>query len=158
MRWLWGVGFFAVCVAVGAYRYYQSAAKVKFYTDLIAFCNNLHTEIGFALTPLAQIIAQYQNAYTAEFNQVLTGYGQLLHAKADITREQCLALTRDPQVAEFFYNLGRTGSQGEKDKIQTAIGVFTARQQQAEADLRGKASIIFKLLIIIGIAGVILWI
>lgn len=137
---------------------YRARARVKFYQALIAFCQHLHTEISFALKPLPQIIAGYQDTPSSEFNQVLRGYAQLLQNKADLTREQCLALSTDHDVAEFLSGLGRTGSPQEITKIANATQVFTAKEQQATTYLREKASIICKLLIIIGIAGVILWI
>lgn len=158
MKWVLAGGFFLICTAVGVGIYQRSAAKVKFYHALIGFCQHLNTEISFALKPLPQIVTEYQHTPSAEFNQLLAGYAQLLQDKADITREQCLALTADSEVAEFLYSLGRTGSTQEKTKIANAEQSFAAKKTQAETYLHSKASIICKLLIIIGIAGVILWI
>ena len=45
----------------------------------------------------------------------------------------------------------------EQDKINAARAIFDAKAKQAEHELKTKASIILKLLIIIGIAGGILW-
>lgn len=158
MNWVWGMGFFLLCTAVGVGIYQRSAAKVRFYHALIGFCQHLTTEIGFALKPLPQIVAAYPPTPSTAFNQVLSGYAHLLQSKADLTREQCLALTTDAEVAAFLYGLGRTGSTQEKTKIANAMQIFTAKKTQAETYLHHKASIICKLLIIIGIAGVILWI
>ena len=158
MKWLIAGVFFSICTAVGVGIYQRSAARVKFYHAVITFCQHLSTEIGFSLQPLPQIIAEYPATPSGQFNQVLAGYAQLLRSKADITREQCLALTTDPEVAEFLYRLGRTGSTQEKTKITNAVQIFTTKQTQAETYLHHKASIMCKLLIIIGIAGVILWI
>ncbi len=81
----------------------------------------------------------------------------MLAQKTDLTRARCQALTADPTVAEFLYQLGRTGRETEQDKISAARAIFVTKAQQAQHDLQTKASIILKLLIIIGIAGGILW-
>ncbi len=156
---LWiGIGIFIICFLIGWSKYRSSLYRVNFYQGLIAFCNNLNTEIAFALMPIAQIIDRYKNSYSIEFNQALNKYAKLLKNKKDITYEKCLDISSEPQVADFFYNLGRAGSQEEKDKIKSAMLNFRESKKEADNYLKTKASIMFKVLIIIGIAGVIFWI
>ena len=157
MNWLLGLGWLGACVVAAVIVYQRSAGQVKFYTDLTNFCRYLGTEISFALTPLPKIVAGFQPRHAA-LRQVLTGYQQLLQSKENITRGKCAELTTDADVADFLCGLGRTGSITELDKIKTAVALFTAKKDQAMDNLQSKASIISKLLIIIGIAGVILWI
>lgn len=146
------------CVAVGIYLYRQSWRRVQFYTGAIEFCHYLQTAIGFTRPPLPVVVQQFLPQATTEFATVLTGYGQLLDQQTALTREKCTALSPDPDVAEFLYQLGRTGSVTEQAKIANALQVFDEKKQRADTHLRTKASITLKLLIIIGIAGVILWI
>ncbi|MDR1917420.1 MAG: stage III sporulation protein AB [Christensenellaceae bacterium] len=147
---------FCGCVAVGVIVYCRAKTRVAFYSGLIAFCNNLLTEISFTLTPIAQIIDRYVNSYTKEFRAVLFNYRKLLTKKTDITREKCLEIVNDPQVADFFYNLGRAGVNEERDKITTAAQLFSQNKADAEEYLKTKAIVTLKIMIIVGIAGAIL--
>jgi hypothetical protein len=147
---------FCGCITIGLIVYHRAKARVRFFAGLVAFCNNLSTEISFTLTPVGQVIDRYKNTYSSEFNHVLFGYRKLLEDKCDITREQCLEIAVDPWVADFFYNLGRAGSKEEADKVNDAIRKFSAYKADAEKYLTGKASIALKILIIIGIAGVVM--
>ena len=146
------------CVAVGIYLYRKSWRRVQFYTGVIEFCHYLQTAIGFTRPPLPVVVQQVLPQTTGEFATVLTGYGKLLAEQKALTRAECAALTTDPDVAEFLYQLGRTGSVTEQAKIMNALQIFDEKKQRATEHLRTKASITLKLLIIIGIAGVILWI
>jgi hypothetical protein len=147
---------FCGCCVVGAIVYFRAKSRVAFYSGLIAFCNNLLTEISFTLTPLAQIIDRYIGSYSKEFRAALHGYRKLLSSKIDITREKCLEIAADPQVADFFYNLGRAGANEEQDKITNAAQLFTNSKKDAEEYLKSKAVVTLKIMIIAGIAGVIL--
>jgi len=88
---------------------------------------------------------------------VLKNYWQLLRDNVDLTRARCVALTPDVMLSEFLYQLGRTDRATEQDKIVVARNIFDAKAKQAQHNLQTKTSIILKLLIIIGIAGGILW-
>lgn len=157
MKWWLAGGWFVACVLVGCGIYRQQLGKARDYTQWVAFCDHLNQAIGFALQPLPQVVAAYLPVCRGGCQTVLKGYGQMLAQKNDLTRARCQALTADPTVAEFLYQLGRTGRETEQDKISAARVIFVAKAQQAQHDLQTKASIILKLLIIIGIAGGILW-
>ena len=89
---------------------------------------------------------------------MLNNYLQLLRNKVDLTRARCSALTGDSVLTEFLYQLGRTGRTTEQDKITAMRVIMNDKLQGARHVLQTKTSIILKLLIIIGIAGGILWI
>jgi hypothetical protein len=156
MKFMACLSVFCGCFAIGLIIYVRAKNKVRFYTDLIAFCRNLVTEISFTLTPIVQIIDKYQNSYSAEFIRVLSAYRELIDSNCDITREKCLQIIAEPQTADFFYNLGRHGSTQEKEKLVAAACIFMGYKNEAEGYLKTKASIALKILIIMGIAGVIL--
>ncbi len=158
MKWFMGGACLIICVVMGVVYYRRSWRRVQFYTEVINFCHHLQTALGFTRPPLPLVIKQALPQATGEFAKALAGYGQLLDGQSALTREKCTALTTDTDVAEFLFQLGRTGSVTEQAKIANALTIFTAKQQQANDHLRFKASITLKLLIIIGIAGVILWI
>jgi hypothetical protein len=147
---------FSGCVIIGLVVYLRAKSKVRFFASLSAFCNNLSTEISFALTPVSQIIDKYREAYCTEFDKVLNSYQRLIAKKEDITREKCLGFCSNIEAADFFYNLGRSGAMQEKDKITNAVKIFDNLKANAEKDLHGRASVTLKILIIMGITCVIL--
>ncbi|MCM1404527.1 MAG: hypothetical protein NC133_03460 [Prevotella sp.] len=157
MKWWLAGGWFVACVLVGCGIYRQQWGKARDYRQWVAFCDHLHQAIGFALLPLPQVVTDYLAVCRGGCQSVLKGYGQLLAQKTDLTRARCQTLTADTAIAEFLYQLGRTGRETEQDKISAARAIFDAKAQQAQHDLQTKTSIILKLLIIIGIAGGILW-
>ena len=158
MNWWLGGIWLVACGGVGIYLYRQSAERVKFYAGLIDFCHYLTAEIGFHQQSLPELLAHYHSPVGGKCCALLADYQKILIAKADLTREKCQTLTPDRTVAEFLYSLGRLGSAEERDKIAAAQAVFADRHTAAQHHLQTKASITLKLLIIIGIAGVILWI
>lgn len=157
MRWYLAGGWFLACVLLGCLIYRQQLNKVRDCRQWVAFCDHLKQAIGFALQPLPQIVADYLPICRGGCRTVLQEYLQLLQAKTDLTREKCQTVINDQVMAEFLYQLGRTGRESEQDKIQALRATLVNRQKQAEHDLQSKASIMLKLLIIIGIAGGILW-
>ncbi len=158
MNWWLASGWFIICVLLGAGIYRQQWNRVHDYTDWVNFCDYLHQAIGFALQPLPQAVAAYLPICRGGCQSVLNSYLQLLKHKVDLTRERCAKLTTDTTLVEFLYQLGRTGRTTEQDKIVAARTILNDKAQQAKHDLQTKASIMLKLLIIIGIAGGILWI
>ena len=157
MKWWLAGGWFVACVLIGLGIYRQQWQKVRDYNFWVAFCDHLHQAIGFALQPLPQAVSAYLPVCRGDCHAVLSDYLQLLKDKVDITRERCSRLTMDAVLWEFLYQLGRTGRETEQDKILAARTIFSDKVKQAKHDLQTKASIILKLLIIIGIAGGILW-
>lgn len=157
MNWWLAICWFVTCVLVGAGIYRRQVNQVRDYVSWVAFCDHLHQAIGFALQPLPQIVAEYLPVCRGGCRLVLSNYLDLLNAKVDLTREQCQLLTSDSVVGEFLYQLGRTGRETEQNKIVAMRALLSERVQQTKHDLKTKASIMFKLLIIIGIAGGILW-
>ena len=158
MKWWLISGWLVTCVliAVGIYR--QQVNKVRDYVCWVAFCDYLHQAIGFALQPLPQAVAAYLPVCRGDCFRILQNYWQLLQDKVDLTRERCTQLTTDTMLAEFLYQLGRTGRATEQEKIAAARAVLDEKARQAKHELQTKTSIVVKLLIIIGIAGGILWI
>ena len=157
MNW-WLAGIWLVtCVCIGLGIYRQQWNKVRDYAGWVGFCDHLHQAIGFALQPLPQAVAAYLPVCRGGCQHVLTDYLQLLNGKKDLTRAGCSKLTTDATLAEFLYQLGRTGRQTEEDKISAVRNILQSKAEQAKHDLQSKASIMLKLLIIIGIAGGILW-
>lgn len=154
--WLAG-GWFCACVLVGCGTYRQYWCKVRDYTQWVAFCDHLSQAIGFALQPLPQVVGDYLSVCRGDCRLVLNHYLELLMTKTDLTRERCQSIVVDKNIAEFLYQLGRTGRETEQAKIKSSRAILEAQKKQAEHNLRTKASIILKLLIIIGIAGGILW-
>lgn len=157
MKWWCAGGWLVACVLIGCGIYRRQWDKVRDNRAWVAFCDHLHQAIGFSLQPLPQAVAAYLPVCRGGCQMVLKGYLTLLESKADLTRERCLGLSPDPTVSEFLYQLGRTGRATEQDKINAARAVFVTKVHQSEHDLQSKASIMLKLLIIIGIAGGILW-
>jgi hypothetical protein len=154
---------FCGCVFIGLFIYCKSKMRVRFFADLLSFCGNLQTEVGFALMPVTQVIDVYRDGYSGHFRGVLSRYGDLVNSRCDITRERCRTcvwegLTEEEKnkVADFFYNLGRHGVGEEKNKIESAAAVFGGYKGAADEYLRAKASIALKILIIMGVAGAIL--
>jgi hypothetical protein len=147
---------FCGCVAVGLVIYFRARSRVRFCSGLVAFCNNLQVEIGFTLTPISQIIDNYIGTYPNEFARALARYQRLLNERNDITRERCAEIVPIPQVADFFYELGRHGANEEQAKIAGAAGVFAEMKRAAEDNLKNRAVVALKLAVIAGIAGVIL--
>jgi hypothetical protein len=147
---------FCVCAIIGLTVYFRAKCRVNFFSGLLAFCNNLQTEIGFTLTPIAQVIELYSAAYPKEFLRMLSAYKKMLDSKIDITRERCLEIADIPQVADFFYELGRHGAKEEQSKIAGAIGIFGEMKKSADEYLKTKATLTLKLLLLLGVAGVIL--
>ncbi len=158
MKWFMGGACLIICVTVGVVLYRRSWRRVQFYTGVITFCHHLQTALGFTRAPLPTVVGQVLPQISGDLATVLTNYKQLLDGQTALTREKCQTLTTDGDLAEFLYQLGRTGSVTEQVKIDHALTTFTAQKQQATEHLRTKASITLKLLIIMGIAGVILWI
>jgi len=154
--WLAGI-WFLMCCLLGCQIYWRQCNKVRDYQNWIAFCDHLHHAIGFALLPLPQIIQDYLPVCRGECRAVLDNYLQLLKQNMDMTRERCQVLSSEPVLAEFFYQMGRTGRSTEQDKIMALRTALQQKHAQAQHDLQSKASIMLKLLIIIGIAGGILW-
>lgn len=155
--WL-AVSWFVGCVLVGYGIYRKQWNQTRDYAHWLAFCDHLKQAISFALQPLPQVVAAYLPVCRGGCYTTLSKYLQCLEQKQDLTRARCQTLTADVTIAEFLYQLGRTGYETEQDKITAARAVFSAKAQQAQHDLQTKASIILKLLIIIGIMGGILWI
>lgn len=157
MKW-WGAGiWFLTCCIAGCRIYWRQCNKVRDYQNWIAFCNHLYQAIGFALLPLPQVIHDYLPACRGGCCTVLNNYLQMLKQNVDMTRERCQTLCGESFLAEFFYQMGRTGQETEKEKIVALRSVLTEKLEQAQRELQSKASIMLKLLIIIGIAGGILW-
>lgn len=146
------------CVLLGFGVYHQFANRVRDLTGWVNFCDHLHQSIGFVLQPLPQVVAAYLPVARGNCAQVLQRYLQMLNAKSDLTRANCRTLLHDETLSEFLYQLGRTGRETEQNKISAVRAVLQERLSTAKQDLRTKASITLKLLIIIGIAGGILWI
>lgn len=157
MKWWLAGGWLLVCVLIGCYLYRQQHNKARDYQQWVAFCDYLHQAIGFALQPLPQAVAAFLPTCSGGCHAVLSGYLHLLRDNDDLTRARCATLTADATIAEFLYRLGRTGRATEQDKIAAARVLFNDQAQQARHILQTKTSIILKLLIIIGIAGGILW-
>lgn len=158
MNWCLAGGWFIVCVLIGIGIYRQQWNKTQDYLAWVGFCDHLHQAIGFALQPLPQAVATYLPVCRGDCRTVLNNYLRLLNGKQDLTREGCAELITDSVLAEFLYQLGRTGRETEQDKIVATRAVLIEKVKQAKHDLQNKASIMLKLLIIIGIAGGILWI
>lgn len=158
MKWFCAGGWFLACVLFGCGIYRKQLQKARDYAQWVAFCDHLNQAIGFALQPLPQAISDYLPVCRGGCRSVLNNYLQLLKQGKDLTRERCQMLIADPVVNEFLYQLGRTGRETEQNKINAVRKLFVAQQDQAHHDLQSKASIMLKLLIIIGIAGGILWI
>ena len=158
MRWFLAGGWLLICLLIGCYIYRRQWQKVRDYSQWVAFCNHLHQAIGFALQPLPQAVADYLPLTRGGCHTVLSNYGELLKNKTDLTRACCQDLVAEPTIAEFLYQLGRTDWENEQHKINTVRQILETKKKQAQLDLQSKASIMLKLLIIIGIAGGILWI
>lgn len=158
MNWWLAGGWFAVCFLIGAKIYRQQCNQVRDYTLWVAFCDHLNQAIGFAMQPLPQAVSAFLPVSHGGCYNILNEYLHLLHQKNDLTRERCVTLTSDTVIAEFLYQLGRTDRATEQEKIIAVRTILHEKAQQAKHDLQTKTSIIFKLLIIIGIAGGILWI
>lgn len=158
MNWCLAAGWFVTCVLVGIGIYRQQWNRARDYKTWVGFCDYLHQAIGFALQPLPQAVASYLPVCHGGCRVVLMNYLQLLNGKQDLTRARCTALVADSTLAEFLYQLGRTGRETEQEKITATRTIIAGRAAQAQHDLQNKASIMLKLLIIIGIAGGILWI
>ena len=158
MNWWLAVGWFVACVLIGIGIYRGQVNKVRDYVNWVGFCDHLHQAIGFALQPLPQAVTAYLPVCRGGCYLVLKKYLELLNSRADLTRERCVSLINDPVLSEFLYQLGRTGKETEQDKIVATRVLINEKAEQAKHDLRNKASIMLKLLIIIGIAGGILWI
>lgn len=158
MNYFFAGGWFLVCVLIGVSLYRQQLNKVRDYRAWVGFCDHLHQAIGFALQPLPQAVAAYLPVCRGACYLVLKKYLELLNSRADLTRTGCQSLTADNTLAEFLYQLGRTGPATEQDKIHAVREILATQAKQAQHDLQTKASIMLKLLIIIGIAGGILWI
>ncbi len=155
---LWmAAGWFLACVLVGCGIYRQQWNKVRAYTQWVNFCDHLHQAIGFAMQPLPYVIADYVPISRGECRLSLLNYLECLQKKVDLNRERCQKLVNDESIAEFLYQLGRTGRETEQEKICAIRTILVAKKNQAEHNLKVKASIMLKLLIIIGIAGGILW-
>ena len=157
MKWWLAGGWLLGCVLVGCYLYRQQQNKVRDYQQWVAFCDYLHQAIGFALQPLPQVVAAFLPTCNGGCHTALSGYLQLLRDNGDLTRTRCTALISDSIIAEFLYQLGRTGRTTEQDKITAIRAILVNQAKQAQHILQTKTSIILKLLIIIGIAGGILW-
>jgi stage III sporulation protein AB len=154
---------FAGFSAIGLIIYNRAKLKVRFFDNLLMFCNNLRTEISFSLRPITQIIDSYINTYSPVFGKMLLSYRNITANKNNITREVISAAVWDKvqqnekeTITDFLNNLGRHSVAEEKEKIDTAIQIFTAYKNNAENALKIRASLTLKLLIIMGIAGVIL--
>lgn len=158
MKWWLAGGWFLACVLVGCGIYRQHLNRVRDYQQWVAFCDHLHQAIGFALQPLPQVITEFLPVCRGGCHAVLSAYLQLLDERTDLTRARCQTLIVDPVVNEFLYQLGRTGRETEQEKIVAVRQTLITKKEQAQHDLQSKASIMLKLLIIIGIAGGILWI
>ena len=158
MNWWLAGGWFITCVLVGCGIYRQQLNRARDYACWVGFCDHLHQAIGFALQPLPQVVAAYLPISYGGCAIVLKNYWRLLNERLDLTRTRCSELTADTVVAEFLYQLGRTGRETEQDKIKAARMLFDEKARHARSVLQTKTSIILKLLIIIGIAGGILWI
>ncbi len=158
MNWWLAGGWFTACVLVGCSIYRQQWNRARDYAMWVTFCDHLHQAIGFALQPLPQAVSDYLPICRGNCRVVLNRYWQCLNDKVDLTREKCAELTTDTTLAEFLFQLGRTGRATEQDKIVAVRAIFQNKAEQARHDLHAKASIMLKLLIIIGIAGGILWI
>ena len=157
MRWGVALGWLVACVLIGVGIYRRYYGQARDYRQWVAFCDHLGSAIGFSLQPLPQAVADYLPVCRGGCHAVLTGYLQCLRAQVDLTRAKCQSLAGDAVIAEFLYQLGRTGRETEQARIQAVRAIFTGKAEQAERDLRGKASILLKLLIIIGMVGGILW-
>ena len=157
MKWWLAVGWFLACVLFGCGLYRHQWCKVRDYAQWVGFCDHLHQAIGFALQTLPQAVGDYLPVSTGGCRAVLSGYLEMLRNNVDLTRDRCLSLTTDITLAEFLYQLGRTGRITEQDKIKAARIIFDDKTKQARQVLQTKTSIMLKLLIIIGIAGGILW-
>ena len=154
--WMAG-GWLLACVLIGCGIYRQYWNKARSYAQWVNFCDHLHQAIGFALQPLPQIIDGFIAICRGECRSGLSQYLALLQQKTDLTRERCQSIVSDESIAEFLYQLGRTGRETEQEKICAIRAILVTKKNQAEHNLKVKASIILKLLIIIGIAGGILW-
>ena len=157
MRWYLAGGWLLACVLFGCGIYRRQVNRVRDYEQWVAFCDYLNQAIGFSLQPLPQAIQSYLPICRGGCRAVLDAYLQLLCQHADLTRARCQELINDPIINEFLYQLGRTGRETEQDKIVTVRQLLATKKEQAQHDLQSKASIMLKLLIIIGIAGGILW-
>jgi len=149
--------WFLACLLFGCGIYRQSLNKVRDYTYWVNFCDHLHQAIGFNLKPLPQVVTEFLPVCRGGCHNVLKGYLNILDQKTDLTRTRCQALVADTTISEFLYQLGRTGKDTEQDKIIAMRHILTTKKEQAQHNLQSKASITLKLLIIIGIAGGILW-
>ena len=158
MKWCLAGGWFLACTLIGCGIYRQQLNRVRDYRQWIVFCDHLQQAIGFALQPLPQVIMEFLPVAKGGCYTALSAYLQLLKQKTDLTRTRCQELVADTTVNEFLYQLGRTGRETEQNKITAVRQIIMAKKEQAEHDLQSKASIMLKLLIIIGIAGGILWI
>jgi len=158
VNWWLASGWLVICVLLGVGIYCQQWHRLHDYYDWVKFCDHLHQAIGFTLQPLPQAVAAYLPVSHGGCQNILNNYLLLLKQRVDLTRERCATLTTDTMLAEFLYQLGRTGRETEQNKIVAARTIFNEKAQQAKHDLQTKASIMLKLLIIIGIAGGILWI
>ncbi len=158
MNWILAGSWCLVCILWGlaVYRHYWN--RVRDYTDWVKFCDYLHQSMGFNLQPLPQIVADYLPTCRGSCHSVLQSYLQLLNGKVDLTRQRCSALVSEQLLAEFLYQLGRSGLETEQNKVTTMRSIMHEKCEQAKHESQSKASIMLKLLIIIGIAGGILWI
>ena len=153
MNWWLAGSWFVACVLIGLGVYRQARCRVRDYAEWVGFCNHVQQAIGFAMQPLPQVVAEYLPVCHGGCHSALQQYEQWLVGKVDFTRTDCARLVADQNLAEFLYQLGRTGRETEQEKTQALRGVLQNSVDQAQQYLRGKASIELKLLIIIGIAG-----
>ena len=157
------IAIFVTFTSLGVYIYMHYRNRRRFFSDMLSFLAGFQIELNFSKNIISQVIERNHKNYSKHFRDVLTGYGNLIEGKCDITKDSLSSIMwnrlkphESSAVTHFFYELGRHSVSEEIEKIASATALFNSMHAEACEKQKREASIYLKLCIILGLVTVIL--
>jgi stage III sporulation protein AB len=149
-------------IGVGVSAYF--GRRVRFYSNMIKFCEIMLSEITFLHTKLGNLIQTNIDRFNSPFKTVLEEFKQYLdHSKTiddfiKTCQTQLVFLRPDERavVSDFFKHLGEMDEEGESGNIKNYISEFKRIAENCEKDKSRFGGLFVKLGIAAGAVLVII--
>lgn len=132
-------------------RFYKK--RFELITDLRELCENLKARINFSHELLPTVLKEY-NAKTKELSCMLKFLAESERNKDDLMQlfDEKHIRSEKEMLVKFFSRLGKSDIESEIEGIEALLLKLQALERSAEADVRQKGDLYFKLGIMAGIA------
>lgn len=118
---------------IGYYFFKRSKEEVKFYDDLIGYCDYLIGDINFRQQPISALTEQYILKSSPKFKQILNVYLSYLNGGELKFGEK----EEKKGIKEFFVSLGLSDAKTQTEELINYKAKFEGYKKDAEKAFNG---------------------